>query len=223
VLHGVTFRARAGETVAIVGRSGSGKSTIVNLLPRFYDVTAGTVLLDGKDVREYPMEGLRAQMSLVSQDVVLFNDTIRSNIAFGHPATDEQIEAAARSARVLEFADQMPDGLDTVVGDRGALLSGGQRQRIAIARALLRNTPIMILDEATSALDTGLERQIQEQLEALMRNRTTLVIAHRLSTVEKADRILVMDGGRIVEMGTHEELLSRGGQYAALHQLQFAE
>jgi ATP-binding cassette, subfamily B, bacterial MsbA len=223
VLHGVTFRARAGETVAIVGRSGSGKSTIVNLLPRFYDVTAGAVLLDGKDVREYPMEGLRAQMSLVSQDVVLFNDTIRSNIAFGHPATDEQIDAAARSARVLEFADQMPDGLDTVVGDRGALLSGGQRQRIAIARALLRNTPIMILDEATSALDTGLERQIQEQLEALMRNRTTLVIAHRLSTVEKADRILVMDGGRIVEMGTHEELLSRGGQYAALHQLQFAE
>jgi subfamily B ATP-binding cassette protein MsbA len=223
VLYGVTFRARAGETVAIVGRSGSGKSTIVNLLPRFYDVTAGAVLLDGKDVREYPMEGLRAQMSLVSQDVVLFNDTIRSNIAFGHPATDEQIEAAARSARVLEFADQMPDGLDTVVGDRGALLSGGQRQRIAIARALLRNTPIMILDEATSALDTGLERQIQEQLEALMRNRTTLVIAHRLSTVEKADRILVMDGGRIVEMGTHEELLSRGGQYAALHQLQFAE
>jgi subfamily B ATP-binding cassette protein MsbA len=223
VLHGVTFRARAGETVAIVGRSGSGKSTIVNLLPRFYDVTAGAVLIDGKDVREYPMEGLRAQMSLVSQDVVLFNDTIRSNIAFGHPATDEQIDAAARSARVLEFADQMPDGLDTVVGDRGALLSGGQRQRIAIARALLRNTPIMILDEATSALDTGLERQIQEQLEALMRNRTTLVIAHRLSTVEKADRILVMDGGRIVEMGTHEELLSRGGQYAALHQLQFAE
>ena len=195
----------------------------MNLLPRFYDVSAGSVLLDGQDVREYPLERLRAQMSLVSQDVVLFNDTIRSNIAFGYPATNDEIEAAARAARVTEFADQMPQGLDTVVGDRGALLSGGQRQRIAIARALLRNTPILILDEATSALDTGLERQIQEQLEALMRNRTTLVIAHRLSTVEKADRILVMDGGRIVEMGTHEELLAREGQYAVLYRLQFNE
>ena len=223
VLHGVSFRAAAGETIAIVGRSGSGKSTIVNLLPRFYDVSGGSVLLDGMDVREYPLGRLRAQMSLVSQDVVLFNDTIRSNIAFGYPADDAEIEAAARAARVLEFAEHMPDGLDTVVGDRGVLLSGGQRQRIAIARALLRNTPILILDEATSALDTGLERQIQEQLEALMRNRTTLVIAHRLSTVEKADRILVMDGGRIVEMGTHAELLAREGHYAVLYRLQFNE
>ena len=223
VLHGVSFQARAGETIAIVGRSGSGKSTIVNLLPRFYDVTGGAVMLDGQDVREYPLERLRAQMSLVSQDVVLFNDTIRANIAFGHVAADEQIVAAARAARVLEFADQMPDGLDTIVGDRGVLLSGGQRQRIAIARALLRNTPILILDEATSALDTELERQIQEQLEALMRNRTTLVIAHRLSTVESADRILVMDSGRVVEMGTHAELLAREGQYAVLHRLQFNE
>jgi len=223
VLHGVSFAARAGETIAIVGRSGSGKSTIVNLLPRFYDVTDGAVHLDGRDVREYPLADLRSQMSLVSQDVVLFNDTIRSNIAFGYPASDEQIDAAARAARVLEFAAQMPDGLDTVVGDRGALLSGGQRQRIAIARALLRNTPILILDEATSALDTELERQIQEQLEGLMRDRTTLVIAHRLSTVEKADRILVMDGGRIAEAGTHEELLARNGQYAVLYRMQFNE
>jgi subfamily B ATP-binding cassette protein MsbA len=223
VLHGISFGARAGETVAIVGRSGSGKSTIVNLLPRFYDVSGGAVLLDGQDVREYPLGDLRAQMSLVSQDVVLFNDTIRSNIAFGYPATDGQIEDAARAARVLEFTAQLPEGLDAVVGDRGSLLSGGQRQRIAIARALLRNTPILILDEATSALDTELERQIQEQLEALMQDRTTLVIAHRLSTVEKADRILVMEAGRIVEMGTHDELLARNGQYAVLYRMQFNE
>ena len=223
VLRGISFRVRPGETCAIVGRSGSGKSTIVNLLPRFYDVTDGCVRLDGHDVREFPLEGLRAQMSLVSQDVVLFNDTIRSNIAFGFPASAQEIDAAARAARVSEFADQMPDGLETVVGDRGALLSGGQRQRIAIARALLRNTPILILDEATSALDTELERQIQDQLEQLMKDRTTLVIAHRLSTVEKADRILVMDAGRLVETGTHAELLARGGQYAVLYRMQFNE
>jgi subfamily B ATP-binding cassette protein MsbA len=223
VLRGVSFAARAGETIAIVGRSGSGKSTIVSMLPRFYDVTGGAVLLDGVDVREYALDNLRSQVSLVSQDVVLFNDTIRSNIAFGHPTAPGQVEAAARAARVSEFADQLPDGLDTVVGDRGMLLSGGQRQRIAIARALLRDTPILILDEATSALDTELERQIQEQLEQLMRERTTLVIAHRLSTVEKANRIVVMDAGRLVETGTHAELLARDGQYAVLHRMQFNE
>jgi subfamily B ATP-binding cassette protein MsbA len=223
VLQGVTFHARAGETIAIVGRSGSGKSTLVGLLPRFYDATDGGVMVDGHDVREYALGDLRSQMSLVSQDVVLFNDTIRSNIAFGFPASDAQIVAAAQAARVTEFADSLPLGLDTEVGDRGALLSGGQRQRIAIARALLRNTPILILDEATSALDTELERQIQGQLEALMRNRTTLVIAHRLSTVEKADRILVMEAGRVVETGTHAQLLAMNGQYAILHRLQFNE
>jgi len=221
VLHGVSFRAQPGEKIAIVGRSGSGKSTLVGLLPRFYDPTAGQVLVDGHDAREFALDALRAQVSLVSQDVVLFNDTIRSNIAFGFPATDAAIEAAAATARVNEFSAQLPLGLDTIVGDRGALLSGGQRQRIAIARALLRNSPILILDEATSALDTEIERQIQDQLEALMANRTTLIIAHRLSTVEKADRILVMDSGRVVESGTHQELLARDGQYAVLHRLQF--
>ena len=179
------------------------------------------MLVDGHDAREFALDSLRAQVSLVSQDVVLFNDTIKSNIAFGFPATDAAIEAAAATARVNEFSAQLPLGLDTVVGDRGTLLSGGQRQRIAIARALLRNSPILILDEATSALDTEIERQIQDQLEALMANRTTLIIAHRLSTVEKADRILVMDSGRVVESGTHQELLARDGQYAVLHRLQF--
>jgi subfamily B ATP-binding cassette protein MsbA len=223
VLSGVSFDVRAGETLAIVGRSGSGKSTIVNMLPRFYDVASGSVLLDGHDVRDYGLADLRAQVSLVSQDVVLFNDTIRRNIAFGFPAGDAEIEAAARAARVTEFTDALPAGLDTEVGDRGVLLSGGQRQRIAIARAMLRNTPVLILDEATSALDTELERQIQDQLESLMLSRTTLVIAHRLSTVEKANRILVMDGGRVIETGTHEELLARDGQYAVLYRMQFNE
>jgi subfamily B ATP-binding cassette protein MsbA len=223
VLAGVSFSVRSGETLAIVGRSGGGKSTIVNLLPRFYDVTSGSVRLDGHDVREYRLHDLRAQVSLVSQDVVLFNDTVSKNISFGFDASDAQIGAVAAAARVTEFTDQMEQGLQTIVGDRGVLLSGGQRQRIAIARALLRNTPILILDEATSALDTELERQIQEQLEHLMHNRTTLVIAHRLSTVEKADRILVMDGGRVIETGTHEELLALNGQYAVLYRMQFTE
>ena len=223
VLHGISFHARRGEKIAIVGRSGSGKSTLVGLLPRFYDATAGQVLVDGHDVREFALDALRSQVSLVSQDIVLFNDTIKSNIAFGFPASDAEIVAAAEAARVTEFSAQLPQELETVVGDRGSLLSGGQRQRIAIARALLRNTPILILDEATSALDSELEHQIQEQLEALMANRTTLVIAHRLSTVEKADRILVMDAGRVVESGSHRELLAHDGQYAVLHRLQFSD
>jgi len=222
VLRDVTLDVPAGHTVAIVGRSGGGKSTLVGLVPRFYDPDRGSVRVDGVDVREYALRDLRRQISYVGQDVTLFNDSIRNNIAFGvDDVPPERIEAAAQAAHVLEFANELPLGLDTLVGDRGTLLSGGQRQRIAIARALLKDAPILILDEATSALDTESERHIQAALAALVRGRTTLVIAHRLSTVEQADRIVVMDDGRLVESGTHAELLAKGGLYAQLHRLQF--
>ena len=222
VLRDVSLKVAPGATVAIVGRSGSGKSTLVSLLPRFYDPTAGSVLIDGVDIREYPLFDLRRQISLVSQEVVLFNDTIRNNIVFGAPDVSEaQLEAAARAAYVLEFVEQLPQGFETLVGDRGVLLSGGQRQRIAIARALLRDTPILILDEATSALDTAAERHIQAALDRLVRNRTTFIIAHRLSTVEHADQILVLRDGGIVEYGAHQDLLAHGGVYAELHRQQF--
>lgn len=220
-LSDINLNIAAGEMVAIVGKTGSGKSTLVNLLPRFYDAESGEIRIDGHDLCEYRLSSLREQIAVVSQEVVLFNDTIRSNIAFGRLASHEEIERAAEVALVMDFVRELPEGLDTMVGDRGVLLSGGQRQRISIARALLKNAPILILDEATSALDTESERLIQAALEKLMHNRTTLVIAHRLSTVENAHRIVVLDSGRIVESGTHAELIARQGMYAMLHSLQF--
>jgi ATP-binding cassette, subfamily B, bacterial MsbA len=222
VLHGVNLAIASGRNVAIVGRSGSGKSTLVGLVPRIYDATAGQVLIDGNDVRECNLRDLRDNVAIVSQDVMLFNDSIRNNIAFGVDNPDPQaVERAAHVAYVDEFASELPQGLDTPVGDRGALLSGGQRQRIAIARALLKDAPILILDEAMSALDNQSERRIQEALVELMRNRTTLVIAHRLSTIEHADEIIVMEDGRIVERGTHAALVARVGAYSSLKRAEF--
>ena len=224
VLDDVSFTVEAGKSIAIVGQSGAGKSTLVGFLPRFYDVNSGEILLDGTPVQDYELANLRSNISLVSQDVILFNDTIANNLAYGQlrQCSRAELLQAAEAAHVIDFTQDLPDGFETVVGDRGILLSGGQRQRIAIGRALLKNSPVLILDEATSSLDTKSERRIQEALSTLMQDRTTLVIAHRLSTVESADRIIVLDQGRIVESGTHGELLGAGGVYASLHEMQFS-
>ena len=222
-LSNITLDIAAGETVALVGGSGGGKTTLLGLLPRFYDVSGGQILLDGVDLRDYQLLSLRRQFALVSQDVILFNDTVAANIAYGDPAPDQaRVEAAARAAYAHDFIMQMPQGYATQAGQNGSRFSGGQRQRLAIARALYKDAPILLLDEATSALDTESERQVQAALEVLMRNRTTIVIAHRLSTIESADRIVVMQGGQLVESGSHAALLARRGAYARLHESQLS-
>jgi subfamily B ATP-binding cassette protein MsbA len=224
ILNGIDVTIRRGETVALVGASGAGKTTIANLLPRFYDPSAGRILFDGRDIRGVTLESLRRQIGLVTQETVLFNDTVRNNIAYGRSDLPmEAIVAAARSAHAHEFIAGLPEQYETIVGERGSRLSVGQRQRITIARALLKDPPILILDEATSALDSESEKLVQEALEVLMANRTSIVIAHRLATVRRADRILVMDKGRVVETGTHRELLERDGIYARFHAFQMQD
>ena len=221
VLHEINFRIEAGQTLALVGHSGSGKTTISSLISRFYDVSAGQITLDGVPLSRLSLLNLRAQIALVSQQVILFNDTLANNIAYGRfDVSREEIIKAARLAYADEFIDPLPQGYDTRIGENGVLLSGGQRQRIAIARAILKDAPLLILDEATSALDTGSERSIQAALDHVMKNRTTLVIAHRLSTIQRADKIIVLSHGRVVEQGTHEQLLSKGAHYATLCQTQ---
>jgi subfamily B ATP-binding cassette protein MsbA len=222
-LDRISFNVAPGEMIALAGPSGSGKTTLVNLLPRFFDPTGGAILLDGVPIAEFDLHALRSQMAMVSQDVVLFNDTIAANVAYGQTPDRARVQAALEAANLADAVAAMPDGLDTVVGGNGMRLSGGQRQRLAIARAIYKDAPILILDEATSALDSESERHVQAALERLMEGRTTLVIAHRLSTIERADRILVLEAGKIVESGSHDELLRHGGLYAHLHRIQYQQ
>jgi subfamily B ATP-binding cassette protein MsbA len=222
VLKGINLKVKAGEVLAVVGTSGGGKSTLVNLIPRFYDVSSGSLTIDGTDIRDVTFKSLRDQVGVVTQQTILFNDTVRNNIAYGSlDASEEQIKDAARAAHALGFIQNMPKGFDTVIGESGARLSGGERQRISIARAILKNAPILILDEATSSLDTESEHEVQQAIENLVQSRTTIVIAHRLSTIRNADRIVVIQAGEIVEEGTHDTLLPLGGVYKMLHDMQF--
>jgi subfamily B ATP-binding cassette protein MsbA len=225
VLHEINLNVTTGQSIALVGQSGSGKSTLISLLMRFYEYESGQILLDGHDLKQYQLDQLRRQIALVSQNVTLFNDTIYNNIAYGSLSdkSKEEVYAAVKSAHALEFIEKMPQGMDTIIGDDGVMLSGGQRQRLAIARAILKDAPILILDEATSALDTESERYIQQALETLMQNRTSFVVAHRLSTIEKADVILVLNKGQIVEQGNHQQLLQKNGFYKNLYDLQFSD
>jgi subfamily B ATP-binding cassette protein MsbA len=224
ILRDISMQARAGEVIAIVGSSGAGKTTLVNLLPRFYPVTSGSLRIDGVDVREVTLRSLREQMAIVTQETILFNDTVWNNICYGQPGLPkDRVEAAAKAALAHDFIMELPKGYQTMLGDRGQRLSGGQRQRIAIARAILKDSPILILDEATSELDSESEMLVQRALSNLMMDRTSFVIAHRLSTIRRADKIIVIEDGTIAETGTHQELLARGGIYARLYEMQFAD
>ena len=222
MLKNVSFSISKGSVVALVGASGAGKSTIADLIPRFYDTTSGYVKIDGEDIREIKLESLRRMMGIVSQEVILFNDTVKQNIAYGQEGIkDSNIISAAKAANAMGFIEELPNGLDTIIGERGVKISGGQKQRLSIARAIIKNPPLLILDEATSSLDTESEKLVQEALKELMIGRTVLVIAHRLSTVQSADKIIVLERGRIVEEGSHKELLSLNGKYAEFYDVQF--